>query len=59
MLVPNSPACLRSKVMVTMSLGAERFWESHGRDDPGIIVLGSGPVSEHSPRPLKTAQLGF
>lgn len=51
--------------MAGMGPGAERFWEPHGGDDPCLPqfevtkVLGFGPVHEHSPGPLETAQLGF
>lgn len=51
--------------MVGMDPGLGRFWEPHRRDDPGLRrfgvteVLGFGPVHEHSPGPLTTAQLGF
>ena len=51
--------------MEGMGPRAGRFWEPHAGDNPSLPqfkvteVLGFGPVREHSPEPLKTAQLGF
>lgn len=58
------PSCVRSKVVEETGLGPGGFGNHTGRADPGplpfwVTVLGLGPLSEHSPRPLEIAQLDF